>query len=366
MIMTTGTKTKAAPVLNRLERARAAMAAAGVDTLLVGGAADRYYLSGFNGSAGYLFVSAKSARLAVDFRYREQAARQAPECEVVPADGGLPAFLPGILKELKTQTLGFEAESLSQAAYGRLKTALRGSGIRLKDTAGLTAGLRRVKEPGEIALIAAAVAVTAAAFAHIRDIIRPGLSELELAWEIEKFLREHGSESMPFPVIVASGPNAALPHAQPGERQIGVGEPVVVDIGATCSGYTSDMTRTFTAGPPDGRFAEVYDIVLGAQRAAAAAIRAGMSGAEIDKTARDIISAAGYGDAFGHGLGHGIGLETHEGPRLGPKSADIIGDGMVFTVEPGIYIGGWGGVRLEDDFVVANGRAKALSKMGEI
>jgi len=364
--MTTGTKIKSAPALNRLIKARAAMAAAGVDTLLVTDAVNRYYLSGFNGSAGYLFVSAESARLAVDFRYREQALRQAPGCEVVPADGDLSAFLPGILKDLATQTLGFEAESLSHAAYGRLKSALRGAGIRLKDAAGLTAGLRLVKEPGEIALISSAVAITVAAFRHIRDIIRPGLSELELAWEVEKFMREHGSEAMPFPVIVASGPNAALPHARPGKRLIAAGEPVVVDIGAACSGYTSDMTRTFTAGRPDGRFDEVYDTVLRAQRAAAAAIRTGQSGAEVDKVARDIISAAGYGEAFGHSLGHGIGMEIHEGPHLGSRSTDIIGDGMVFTVEPGIYLGGWGGVRLEDDFVMENGRARPLSKMGEI
>jgi Xaa-Pro aminopeptidase len=188
------------------------------------------------------------------------------------------------------------------------------------------------------------------------------MSEMEVAWEIEKFLREKGSQPLPFDLIVASGPNAALPHAKPSERIIQTGEPVIVDIGARVNGYTSDMTRTFCLGNPDDTFKKVYDTVLGAQLAALAIIKEDMSGSEADTLARTVIEEAGYKEAFGHGLGHGVGLATHEMPRLGPNSTDKLTSGMVFTVEPGIYLPGWGGVRIEDVAVIDNGKVKSISK----
>jgi Xaa-Pro aminopeptidase len=182
-----------------------------------------------------------------------------------------------------------------------------------------------------------------------------------LAWEIEKYMRENGSQTVPFEVIVAAGPNAALPHARPSDYVIRSGEPIVVDIGSKFQYYGSDLTRTFCLGKPEGQFRKIYDIVLNAQVSAISRIEAGMTGAEADAIARDIIAQAGYGEAFGHSLGHGIGLVTHENPRLGINSTDILTDGMVFTIEPGIYLSDWGGVRIEDDVVIENGKLRLIS-----
>ncbi|MDP2855903.1 MAG: M24 family metallopeptidase [bacterium] len=178
---------------------------------------------------------------------------------------------------------------------------------------------------------------------------------------MEKFMRQHASQSIPFDIIVASGPNAALPHAKPTSRPIGTDEPVVIDIGARFGSYTSDLTRTLCLGEDD-TFHKLYDVVRRAQLAAITGIRENMTGADADSLARSIIEQEGYGAAFGHGLGHGIGLETHEQPRVGLKSPDRLSNGMVFTIEPGIYLSGWGGIRIEDDVVMENGRARVISQ----
>jgi Xaa-Pro aminopeptidase len=192
------------------------------------------------------------------------------------------------------------------------------------------------------------------------------MTELEAGWEIERFMREHGSQPVPFEVIVQSGPNSALPHARPSERKIGQGEPIVIDIGAKVGGYASDLTRTLCLGTPDDRFKRVYDIVLGAQLAAEALVKEGMSGEVADSMARTIIQEAGHGDAFGHSLGHGVGLAVHENPRLGPNSTDVLANGMVFSIEPGIYIPGWGGVRIEDLVTLDKGQIRVLSKAPKV
>ena len=188
------------------------------------------------------------------------------------------------------------------------------------------------------------------------------MTEKELAWEIEKFLRENGSQTLPFDIIVASGPNSALPHAKPSQRQINSGEPVVIDMGARVEGYSSDLSRTICLGAPDDTFKRVYDTVLVAQLAAIAIIKEDMSGAEADSLARTIIEEAGYGEAFGHSLGHGVGLAEHEQPRLGQNSTELLTSGMVFSIEPGIYLPGWGGVRIEDLAVMEKGKIRLLSK----
>jgi Xaa-Pro aminopeptidase len=207
-----------------------------------------------------------------------------------------------------------------------------------------------------------AAAIADAAMNHIRKKLRIGMTEREAAWEIEKFMREQGSQPVPFEVIVGAGPNAALPHCLPTERAIGEGEPVVVDIGARVEGYGSDLSRTFCPGKSDETFKKVYDIVLGAQKAAIAIIKEGMSGGEADQLARTVIEEGGYGDRFGHGLGHGVGLSPHELPRLGPNSTDSLDNDMVFTIEPGIYIEGWGGVRIEDMAVMEGGKLRQISQ----
>jgi len=222
--------------------------------------------------------------------------------------------------------------------------------------------LRAIKEPEEIELITKAVEISDSAVEYIKDVIHVGMNEKELAWEIEKFMRENGSQSLPFDIIVASGPNSALPHAKPSSRAIQPGEPILIDIGARIGGYASDLTRTICLGTPDKAFNKIYDIVLGAQLTAIAMIKENMTGEEADSLARVVIEEAGYNEAFGHGLGHGIGLAPHELPRLGPNSSERLVDGMVFTIEPGIYLSGWGGVRIEDVVIMENGKLRVITK----
>jgi len=265
---------------------------------------------------------------------------------------------------LELRKLGFETEHVTFAQYRRLTDILSQmpSKLKLVPVDGLVESLRAVKEPGEIELITKAVEISDSAFEYIKDRIHIGMSEREVAWEIEKFMREQGSQAVPFDIIVASGRNSALPHARPSQRAIHSGEPVMIDIGARYEAYSSDLSRTICLGSPDANFNKVYDTVLGAQLAAMAAFQEGMNGGQVDHLARTVIEEAGYGKAFGHGLGHGIGLAPHELPCLNPSSADQLADGMVFTIEPGIYLAGWGGVRIEDTMVMEGGKIRVLSQ----
>lgn len=355
-------------VKSRLGKLRAALTEKGVDAVFISEPENRHYLSGFNGSAGYLLITGDTAVLATDFRYIEQAKAQAPDYEVFRTGGNIGEWFPRLLAGLGEKRLGFEDANITFAQYRAFSEALNkaGSGVKLVPLEGLAEPLRAVKDSEEIELIRQAIAITDAAFAYIESKLQAGMTELEAAWVIEKFMRESGSQPVPFEVIVASGPNAALPHARPSERPIALGESVVVDIGAKVAGYTSDMTRTMCPGPMPEKLARVYDIVLGAQLAALEMIEAGMTGGDADKLARTFIEEAGYGDAFGHGLGHGVGLATHESPRLGPGSPDRLAEGMVFTIEPGVYLPGWGGVRIEDMAVIVNGKAKFISKAKKV
>ena len=224
----------------------------------------------------------------------------------------------------------------------------------------------RVKEAEEIQTIAQAAEISDMAFQHIEKIIKVGMSEKEIAWELEKFMRENGSQAVPFDIIVASGPNSAMPHARPSERAIQTGEPVLFDIGAKINGYSSDLSRTICLGAPDDTYRKIYDIVLGAQLTAIELIKEGMTGEQADSLARTFIAEAGYAEGFGHALGHGVGLAAHEAPRLGPGSSEILSDGMVFTVEPGIYLAGWGGIRIEDLVVMERRQVRALSKARKV
>ena len=240
------------------------------------------------------------------------------------------------------------------------------SQLRLVPVDRLVESLRAIKEAGEIELITKASEISDRAMEYIEGIIHNGMSEKEAAWEIEKFLREKGSEPIPFDIIVASGSNAALPHAKPSSRRIHPGEPIIIDIGARVEGYSSDLSRTICLGSPDDTFNKVYQVVLSAQSTAIAQIEEGMTGDQADGIARAIIEQAGYGEAFGHSLGHGIGLAPHEPPRLGPNSTDVLTSGMVFTVEPGIYLSGWGGVRIEDTVTLGKDGVKVLTRAEKI
>jgi Xaa-Pro aminopeptidase len=195
--------------------------------------------------------------------------------------------------------------------------------------------------------------------------LRPGMTERDVAWRLEQAMREHGADAESFPTIVAAGPNAALPHHRASDQPIREGEPIVIDMGARVDGYCSDLTRTFFLGAPDETFIRIYDTVHAAQLTAIGALQSGMTGEEADRLARDLIEEAGYGENFGHALGHGIGLAVHEMPRVGRRSQDRLEDGMVFTIEPGIYVSAWGGVRIEDVVILEGGRARVLSRAGK-
>ena len=248
---------------DRLKRLRQKFTEAEIDALFISQPENRRYLSGFDGSAGYLLITPRDVVLATDFRYLEQAKGQAPQCQVFQIGGDIGDWFPRLLSDLDLEHLGFEAGHISFSLYRKLSDTLSKAKlpIRLIPGAGLVEGLRAVKEAEEIEFIAQASAISDAAFEYAENTIRPGLSEQELAWEIEKFMRERGSEATPFDVVVASGENSALPHAKPTPRQFALGEPIVIDIGAKVAGYSSDLTRTICLGTQGDTFSKIYDIV---------------------------------------------------------------------------------------------------------
>jgi len=349
---------------DRIQKLRRALSEREIDGIFISQPENRRYLSGFDGSAGFLLVTPKNKILATDFRYITQAKNQAPDYEIFPITNDIDNWFPRLVAELEIKRLGFEAGHVTFALHRQLCDILNKgkSQLKLIPVDGMVESLRAIKEPEEIELITRAAEITDAAIEYIQDKIHPGMTERELAWEIEKFLREKGSETTPFDIIVASGQNSALPHAKPSAHTIHSGEPIMIDIGARIGGYCSDLSRTICLGTPDNTFKKLYDTVLGAQLAAMAIIKEGMSGAEADNLARVVIEQVGYAEAFGHGLGHGVGLAPHEPPRLGPNSPDHLVNGMVFTIEPGVYIDRWGGVRIEDLVVMESGKVREISK----
>ena len=353
---------------SRLNKLRQKLTEEKVDAFFISKPKNRYYISGFDGSAGFLLITPQDTILATDFRYIERAKKQAPNYEIFQITNNIADWFPGLTAELGLKRLGFETRHITFALYQQLTNALNkvSSQLKLVPVDGLVESLRTVKEPEEVELITKASAIADSAFEHIEDIIHIGMSEKEVAWEIEKFMREQGSQTIPFEIIVASGSNSALPHAQPSQHAITAGEPIVIDIGARIGNYGSDLSRTICLGSHDDAFNKVYDTVLRAQLAAIAAIKEGMTGGEADNLARKVIKEAGYGEAFGHALGHGIGLAPHELPRLGPNSKEHLVNGMVFSIEPGIYLTGWGGVRIEDTVVMESAKIRVISRARKI
>ena len=349
---------------SRLAGLRRKLYEKGIEALLVSRLENRLYISGFDGSSGFLLITGKSAVLATDFRFVEQAQNQSPGFEIFQTKGELSGWFPNLPGLCGIKTLGFEADNITFDTHRRLADAIKESGHSLEfmPVSGTVESLRMIKDPGEIRLISKAVSISDAAMDEIAPRIRPGMTEVEAAWLIEEHIRTGGSQPLPFEIILASGPNAALPHASPSGRPIGHGEPVVIDIGAKFEGYASDITRTISAGTADKKFKEIYSIVFEAQQAAINGIAACMTGAQADMLARRVIADAGFGDNFGHGLGHGVGLAVHEKPALNSRSEDVLSDGMVFTIEPGIYIPEWGGIRIEDTVVMEHGKIRVLSQ----
>jgi Xaa-Pro aminopeptidase len=349
--------------MERLRKLRKLIAEKGLDALLISQPENLRYLCGFTGS-GWLLISQRNAILALDFLYVEQAKGESPDFEIVQIKQDLHYWLPSLVFDLGWHKFGFEANLISYDGYQKLSEAITSKQINLElvPTTGIVEQLRSIKELEELVLITKAVELADAAFQQAKAIVRPGITEKEAAWEIEKILRQKGSEGVPFEIIVASGPNSALPHARPTDKTICSGEPVIIDMGARINGYCSDLSRTLFLGRPNKTFQEIYDIVLKAQTTAMEGTKSEMAASEADQLARTVIQQAGYGDAFGHGLGHGVGLAVHEFPRLGLSSSDSLVDGMVFTIEPGIYLAGQGGVRIEDMVVLENGKARVITK----
>ncbi|MGG1660156.1 M24 family metallopeptidase [Brevibacillus sp. NRS-1366] len=343
----------------RLTKVREALANAGADALITEKTENRFYLSGFTGSTGWVIVTATEAFLVTDFRYVEQAQEQAPDFTVVDNERKAVEAIAKLLSEKGVKRLAFES-SLSFATYQEWNRAF--DLVELVPTSGLLEKIRMYKDESEMVIIREAVRIAEAAFEHIQGYIKPGVRETDVALELEYFMRKQGATGSAFDMIVASGVRGALPHGRASEKVIEAGEMVTLDFGAAYKGYHSDITRTLSVGEPNPKMKEIYDIVLRAQIAGVQALKPGVTAKAADAATRDIITAAGYGDAYGHSAGHGLGLEVHELPGLSTVSTFVLAPGMLVTMEPGIYVSGLGGVRIEDDVLITADGHEILNK----
>lgn len=343
----------------RLSRLRTILAAEGVEGLLVTQATNRKYMSGFTGSSGVLLIAADRALLLSDFRYKTQAPAQAPAFEFVEHGASIIDSVKTAAAELGIRRLAFEAHEMNVATFNKYKAAI--GDLEFVPAGEWIERLRMAKDAGELAIMRDAAKLADKTFEHMIGLLQPGMKELDVALEIEFFMRHHGATSSSFDTIVASGERSALPHGVASDRVLQTGEFVKLDFGAYYRGYCSDITRTVMLGKPTARHREIYDIVKKAQQATLEGIRPGMTGKQADAIARDIIKSHGYGDLFGHGTGHGLGMEIHEAPRLSVTGDIVLEPGMTVTVEPGIYIPGFGGVRIEDDVVITETGVEILT-----
>jgi Xaa-Pro aminopeptidase len=331
----------------RVDKVRTAIDA----PLLVTKPVNVLWLTGLDSSNAAVLVEPDRLRVFTDFRYLEKARETG--IEVVE----IPRALFGKLPELLPKRVAFESESLVHASWAALDAA----GIETIPTKQLLESIRAVKEPGELDAVRRAAAITNEAFALLAEQLFVGRTERELAWWIERTMRDLGAEDVAFPPIVAAGANGALPHASPSERTIEPGQTVVVDAAAKVDGYNSDCTRTFATGTLPDELARSYDACLAGQLAGLEATQTGRPGRDVDAVAREVIAAAGYGELFAHGLGHGVGMEIHEQPTMRPESEDVLATDGVVTVEPGIYHPGLGGIRIEDLVIIGENGPEVLT-----
>lgn len=329
-----------------------------LDGLLITSPFNRRYITGFTGSAGIVLVTETDALFVTDFRYIEQAEREAANFEIIEHKGNIVAEIEKQRARLQINRLGFEAEHLTMAQYIDFKETIQ---AELLVTKGVIEKMRQIKTDEEVEILRKAAKIADDAFEHILNYIKPGVREIEIANELEYFMRKQGATESSFDTIVASGVRSSLPHGVASEKAIEQGELVTLDFGALYKGYCSDITRTVAVGDVSDELRNIYDIVLAAQEKAVANIRVGMTGKEADALTRDYITEKGYGDYFGHSTGHGIGLEIHEGPALASRSDTILEKNMVVTVEPGIYIPQVGGCRIEDDIVLTENGNERLT-----
>ncbi|NPV72415.1 MAG: aminopeptidase P family protein [Pelotomaculum sp.] len=348
-------------MLKRVEKLRELLEGAGVEAFYITSPENRFYLSGFTGTAGAVLVTREGLWLLTDFRYTGQARRECPGFEIVEVAGSYPEAVLEISRgKGGFSLLGCEGDHLTYSQFMALKEGL--AGVGLKPLGGLVEKLRICKDESEINLIEQAVLFADEAFKRTLPYIRPGVTEREVALQLEYIMRRMGADASAFKIIVASGSRSALPHGVASAKTIQAGDLVTIDFGAVYGGYHSDLTRTVAVGRPDKKQEEIYSIVLEAQKKAIAALRAGVRALEVDYAARQTIRSRGYGSYFGHGTGHGLGLSIHEGPRLSERDGTVLQTGMVVTVEPGIYLPGWGGVRIEDTVVVEDGGCRVLTR----
>jgi Xaa-Pro aminopeptidase len=354
---------------------REQLAALDLDAHLVSGPENRRYLTGFTAqdellteTSGVLLVTREQAFLLTDFRYREWAQAEAVGCQVVIYQKSLGETLAEVLAEEGVGRLGFEPAYLSVRQYERLTRATAEAGLTVEwlPQESLVEEAREAKDPAEVAAVRRALALTEQVLAEVAGLLAPGLTERQVAWEIERRLREAGAEGLAFAPIVAAGTNSARPHHRPGDSPLRPGEPIIIDLGCRVEGYCSDLTRTFILGEPTPRFREIYGLVRRAQKRAEAGLKAGLRSDAADALGREIIRQAGFGEFFGHSLGHGVGLAVHEAPSLSPHAerATVLKAGSLVTVEPGIYLPEWGGVRLENLVLLQETHAEVLTRMG--
>jgi Xaa-Pro aminopeptidase len=343
----------------RLNRLRSEMRVRGLEAVFITNAYNRKYLSGFTGSAGALLITLDKAILLTDFRYRTQAPAQAKYFDIVEHGPKMIVTVKEMMTKLKIEQLGFEQNEVTYGLYQDYAAEL--APVQLLPTDQLVEKLRMFKDESELQIMQEAADLADETFSFIITKLAPGVSEQEIALEMEIYMRKHGAVSSSFDTIVASGERSALPHGVASGRMLQLNEFVKLDFGAYYKGYCSDLTRTVVLGKPTEKHKQIYDIVLEAQLRTLDKLKPGMTGKEADAVARDVITKAGYGDCFGHGTGHGLGMEIHESPRLSQQSDVILEAGMVVTVEPGIYIPGFGGVRIEDDVVLTEHGIRILT-----
>ncbi len=345
---------------HRIEALRKIMQENRLDGLFVTKQENWQYLSGFTGTNAILLFTLSDNYFITDFRYLEQAQQETEGFHIIKPRTVVEEALADQITSLGLNRVGFEGDNLTYSQYAGYKEKI--PGVELISLFQAVEKIRQIKDEQEIEDLRKAASITDQAFDYILDFIRPGVRESEIALEIEYYMKKQGAQKSAFDIIVASGPRAALPHGVATDKELAAGELVILDFGAVFAGYHADMTRTVVLGKPDADQQKVYDIVLTAQKLALEAVKPDVKCSQVDLVARDFITVNGYGANFGHGLGHSVGLEIHEKPAFAPRDDTVVRQGMAMTVEPGIYLSNWGGVRIEDLVLVTGSGCEILSR----
>ncbi|MGF2053481.1 M24 family metallopeptidase [Vagococcus fluvialis] len=345
-------------MINRVNNLREQMKSEGISSFLITSPYNLRYLTGFTGTTGLALIGLEEAFFITDFRYTEQAAKQCVGFEIVKNVGPILEVVADLVESKNIENLGFEESFVSFKQYVELEGLLE---VDLIPVSGMVEELREVKDEEEIAIVEKACEIADKAFSHILTYIKPGMTEIQVANELDFYMRSLGASSVSFETIVASGLRSAMPHGVASEKVIEQGDMITIDFGCYYNGYVSDMTRTISLGEPSDKLREIYNIVKEAQQKVLDVAKPGMTGVELDAVARDYIASKGYGEAFGHSTGHGIGLEIHEGPNVSKLAEKAFVPGNIITNEPGIYLPGIGGVRIEDDMLVTENGIKRLT-----